>query len=512
MSQRDQKLILVMPPQLGLLKGFSTGLISLANYVSFRLPEVEVEILDLSATSPEGVREAISRTALNADKEIVVGITTTTASYQAALNIARSFKDLAPASTVVFGGHHASADAKTILHNHSAYVDFIIVGEGEKPLVELLINRKSANLFSTPGLAFTRHGRFSQNPVPPPLSTQELDQLSITFRGEGLLGTPGKFDHATYVSARGCPLKCAFCSVANERIRAKSVVRVAEDVRELVARGFTRIAIEDNFFAHSPSRTRELCASLAALREEGLRFSWDCQTRVESLGREGTVRQMEAAGCEAVYIGVESLNGDQLLYLNKVSQPRRYLDSLVNDVVPSLLDSSVDCYINLQFGLPNETDRHASRTFEILRRLGSLAAQRGKRITIFPQLHVVYPGTTHFEVGKVEGRFPGDVFESFTRWESHQAPVLTWLGEHFAHGTGGLPEGLLNPEKLRRAGYEIDPDAVLRVSTALKSIHRLPGVSVFNYGAHLIEHAPAETVSITHAGEYTHASPEGALA
>ncbi len=55
-------LLLIMPPQLGLLSGFAAGLISLANYVAARQPEVCVEILDLSARSLDDVdRTLLSR-------------------------------------------------------------------------------------------------------------------------------------------------------------------------------------------------------------------------------------------------------------------------------------------------------------------------------------------------------------------------------------------------------------------------------------------------------------------
>jgi radical SAM superfamily enzyme YgiQ (UPF0313 family) len=497
-NKRAIKLVLVMPPQLGLLRGFSTGLLALANHVSQCLPDVEVQILDLSETPWEEVKGELSRSICTMGKHLVVGLTTTTASYQSALEVARGFKWLDPACTVVFGGHHAGADAENVLRHHRDVVDFIIVGEGERALAGLLKNLRHPNQFLTPGLAFLHRENFYHNPGAPLLTYKELDDLPLTFQDGGLFGTPGKFHHVTYVSARGCPLKCAFCSVANEKIRAKSVPRVVEDIRELVGRGYRRIAIEDNFFAHSPARTRELCTALASLRAGGVQFSWDCQTRVESIARAGTIGLLEGAGCEAVYVGLESLNSDQLIYLNKTSHPQRYLEQLVKSVVPELLESSVDCYLNLQLGLPGETERHFERTFDYLQELGSMAVKRSKTLTVFPQLHVVYPGTFHFSAGVSEGRFARDVFESFTQWESQRSPIITWLGEHFAHGTGGLPEGILNPAKLRQSSYEVDIDSVLRVSSALKAMERIEGITVFKYGAHLVEkHKRVVQASVT---------------
>src|SRR5207253_1270066 len=96
------------------------------------------------------------------------------------------------------------------------------------------------------------------------------------------------------------------------------------------------IAIEDNFFAHSRSRTLELCEALQAL-QSSCPFTWDCQTRVESLCREGVPQAMAGAGCEAVYIGVEAFAPEHLWYLRKTNHPGTYIRALEEQVVPQLI-------------------------------------------------------------------------------------------------------------------------------------------------------------------------------
>lgn len=498
MAKADLTLILVMPPQAGLLNGFANGLISVANYVQAHLSSVQVQLLDLSNTSSSSLEATILRSGIPLAKNTVVGITTTTASYQAALRVAAAFKKMSVCGvqfTTVLGGHHASADAEVVLRSQPDVVDYVVIGEGEIAMTEFL--RRFPNVCSTPGLAFLHKNSVQINSAVPLLNEQQLDSIPITFKNCGLLGTPGKFGHVTYVSARGCPLKCAFCSVANQKIRARSVSRVVEDVRQLVELGFSRIAIEDNFFAHAPRRTNEVCEALAELGRTGIKFTWDCQTRIESMDRDGLVQLMERAGCDAVYLGVESLNHDQLLYLNKTPNPERYLERLRRKVVPALLESGMECYINLQFGLPNETNAHHEETKRFLKEIGLAAARRGKQITIFPMLHVVYPGTNHFLSGLQKEKFPRDIFETFTIWEAKQTPVLNWLGKHFAHGTGGIPVGILNPEVLRTGSFEmetrqiVESNAVMRIDSILTDLDDLGGIRVFKYGSHLV---PSEEI------------------
>ncbi len=486
MNGSGTSLLLVMPPQMGLLNGFAAGLISLANYVSSKVPKLSVDILDLSKRSLGQSRRCIEDwCARSQARRLFVGVTATTASYQSALAVGRQVKEVMPGAILIFGGPHPSADPATVLRSHPDLVDVIVVGEGEKSLTALL-GRYPA-LDAVPGAAFLADGVLRRTNPSPPLGGSELDSIPITYRDNGLIGTPGKFDHVTYVSARGCPLRCAFCAVGNDRIRNKSISVVVRGIETLLDIGFHRIAIEDNFFAHSPTRTRDVCEALADVkRRRNGDFAWDCQTRVESLARSNTISLMAEAGCEAVYVGVESVHPEHLAYLNKTNNPTTYLRQLTNLVVPGLLTAGIDCYLNLQFGLPGESVDHERRTLEVLASLGKFAHAQGKRITVFPQLHVIYPGTLHFQQGLALGSFPEDVFESFTRWECAQTPILYWLGEHFAHGVGGLPVGILQADLLRKGAYEVDPAAVCRISAALRAINRLVGVRAFDYGDYIV--------------------------
>jgi radical SAM superfamily enzyme YgiQ (UPF0313 family) len=477
-----------MPPQDGLLNGFAAGLISLANYVKAQQPGVAVEIADFSRMTVDEAQSSLTAQLRAAHgMEVFLGITSTTASYRSALAIAHAGKKAKPSLVTIMGGHHVSADAETVLRSHPGLIDVVVLGEGERALSEVI--RAYPLVESVPGVAIMRGGLFLKAEPARLLDQDELDALEPFYGEKGVIGIPGKLGHVTYVSARGCPLKCAFCAVGNERIRARSVARVRGDIERLIQLGYKRIAIEDNFFAHSPRRTHEMCETLAALKGAHHDFSWDCQTRVEALARPGTLALLESAGCEAAFIGVESVVRAQLTYLNKTADPDRYLRTLSDVVVPAMFKTRVDCYINLQFGLPRETAQDAVVTTDYLKSLGRVAEAHGKKVTVFPQLHVVYPGTPHFRQGVAEKAFPADVFESFTEWEAAEKPIRYWLGEHFAHGTGGLPVGILKPEMLARSEYQVESGAVARISTALRRISRLPGIELFQYGDELASYS-----------------------
>ncbi len=489
----NRHLLLIIPPQFGLLKGFTTGLLSIANYVNKNITDINIRILDFSAKTLFEVENELKNLPRQPHDNFIAGITTTTANYQSSLHVSKLLKKVLSNCTVIHGGHHASNDSEIILKSNVDSVDYIIIGEGEKPMTEFAKRFPYVNEIR--GLAYLRNGKYFENPPSERLNQNELDSIPITYKGNGFCESPGKFDHVTYVSARGCPLKCSFCSVANQSIIHKSVTQIIKDLKQLLDMGFKRIAIEDNFFAHNPKRTRELCNALIDFRKSNNNFNWDCQTRVESLKNKEIIDLMEKAGCDAVYIGVESFNPDMLLYLGKTINPDTYLTMLFETVIPQLLESSINCYINLQVGLPDETEKHHDYTYQILKKLGDTADKFKKEITIFPQLHVIYPGTANYFKGIDENLFPINVFESFTAWEYEHKPIINWLGEHFAHGTGGLPIGILNREKLRIREYEIDNDAIFRISNLLKKLERIIGINVFKYGYYLVEENPKEAVN-----------------
>lgn len=489
-----RSLALVVPPQVGLLEGFSSGAVSLANYVQQKEPAIQVRLLDLSRASAQQLRSTAEAYLEMAEPPLLVGVTTTTASYQAALAVARAFKEHAPGCAVVLGGHHAAEQDEVVLRHHPQLVDFVVRGEGEKALLELV--RAFPSVSEVRSLTYRSENGVTRNPPAPLLQTDDLDKLGPIFVGNGRQAARGKFERMTYVSARGCPLRCSFCAVANQTIRAKCIKRVVEDIRFLATDlGYKYLAIEDNFFAHSVKRTVDLCNALAKLREESrVAFAWDCQTRVESMRSPKVLDAMERAGCDAVYLGVEALVPRQLRYLGKTTRPDAYLQLLKEDVVPRLLQSKVACYLNLQLAVPGTTSAEEKATINSLGELGALAVKMGKTITLFPMLHVVYPGTAHFHEAVRERRFgpaSEDVFESFTLWEAEQKPVLSWLGEHFAHGAGGIPEAILDRERLRRGVFRIDADAVLRSVNVLDRIEVLAGIEVFRYGAYLASEACA---------------------
>jgi hypothetical protein len=483
---KDKVLHLFIPPQKYVIEGFSAGIQSIASYMKVKHPDLSVRIHDLSHTAKEEVTGYLRTTKIAGSQYLhFAGISTTTATYQAAIDLSRKIKRINKKTIVIMGGHHVNSQEEVILGQHTE-VDIIVRGEGELPLAQLVKNYPK--LKEVQGITYRVSGQPKHNPAPPLLTGTELDALPFDINEIRLQSPLGKFDHITYVSARGCPLKCHFCAVSNERIRSKSINKVIEDLKYLVLKkGFKKIAIEDNFFARSPKRTIELCNAIVKGHQQNpdFRFTWDCQTRVESVLKPEIVSSMKKAGCEAVYLGVENFDSGLLKYLGKTTDPLKYLEN-TRRAIDLLTSSGIECYVNLQIGLPDERKEEKQRNLEGIRTLGEIAYKNKKAITVFPMLAVVYPGTYLFNE-LIEKGVPASVFEDYTPWEEQHEEMQHFLSDHFAHGTGGLPTGLFdNIEQIKNLDFDKALSKAFRIVRYIEDLKKIPHVSVFDYSGFIV--------------------------
>lgn len=480
---QSKHLHLFIPPQRYVLEGISSGIISIASYVRQKASDVIVQIHDLSHATDYEVNYYLKDNNFHSERSFA-GITTTTATYQSSLHLARKIKEINRDNIVVFGGHHAM-EQDTIILEHHHEVDIVVKGEGEKTMLNLL--RQYPDLHNISGITFRNGDTFKSTPLPAFLSQEEMDNINVNIDDLKILSPLGKFDYVTYVSARGCPLKCSFCAVSNEKVRRKSTQAVLKHLKYLVlTKEIKRIAIEDNFFAQSYKRTLELCNAIieAKKNEPTFDFTWNCQTRVESLSKTELASIMRSAGCDAVYLGVENFDPYLLTYLGKTRNPSKYIE-LTEKVVESLLKQGIRCYINLQIGLPEEDELKKKNNILGLKRLAEIAKQKKSKLVIFPMLGVVYPGTALFHNLVKYGISPA-IFEQYTLWEGSHDEMQEFLSCHFAHGTGGLPIGMLNIGNLKDNTFSIVEDRIFWIINYLEDLNKIPNAEVFDYSQYVV--------------------------
>ena len=217
------------------------------------------------------------------------------------LLVARALKARHPEKTVVLGGTGPTAVERAILEKLDG-VDVIVRGEGERTIVDLMdVLIAGQDLGSVTGISYRGLTLPVENPSRPRID--DLDNLPWPAYH--------RLDMAAYqgfgvVTSRGCPYRCAFCSVApiweHQAVLRSAQGVVAEMAHLFETYGVTMFLLQDEYFVSNKARMQAFCT---ALESTGLRVYWKCFTRINLVDEE-MLRTMAKAGCVHVRYGVES--------------------------------------------------------------------------------------------------------------------------------------------------------------------------------------------------------------
>lgn len=201
---------------------------------------------------------------------------------------------------IVVGGPHASICPETI----PDYVDFVVRGEGEKAVLDIVEGRAKgrvqcgAHIDTLDVLPMPAYHHFVGKPY----------MLAAGAYADDLVDSP-IFSMNT---SRGCPFGCTFCSVKavwGKTYRAFSAARVVEDIEKLHSDYQIKgVFFREDHFTHSSERTAEFCELLL---RKNLRTKWLCEARVHPLDL-ALLPLMKRAGCEMIFFGCES-GSDRIL-------------------------------------------------------------------------------------------------------------------------------------------------------------------------------------------------------
>lgn len=172
---------------------------------------------------------------------------------------------------------------------------------------------------------------------------------------------------ASFDAGRGCPFQCSFCTIINVQGR-RSRFRTADDVERIVrlhyARGMKKFFITDDNFARNQNWEAIFDRIILLRQEGGLKLSFIVQVDTLCHKIPNFVAKAGAAGVNRVFIGLETLNQDNLASAkkgqNEISDYRAML--LAWKGVGAITSCG---YI---IGFPNDTPQSVLRDVETLKR------------------------------------------------------------------------------------------------------------------------------------------------
>ena len=316
-------------------------------------------------------------------KPDVVGIHAKTMDHHWALGLAAEIKSIDRDCIILLGGPHPTYYPEILADKH---IDAICIGEGEKPVLNLLNRIDGAEeYYDIPSLWVKKDSSTYKNKTELLLRQDEICIPDVLLYKD----FPSILKSGVYVvmCSRGCPFNCYFCSeyeskllfgANNLRIRkVEDIIREIELARE--KRPVKIIKFQDDIFGLDKAWLRVFLKQY----NEKIKLPFYCLLRCEYT-TEDMIDRLKDAGCFRIGIGVES--GDDYVR-NKVLNKNLSLLSIEN-AAEILRSRGIPFHFFNMFGLPHQDYASALKTLELNIRLKPDPAYS----TIFQP----YPGTKFF--------------------------------------------------------------------------------------------------------------------
>ena len=348
------------------------ALASLAGNVD---PHHEVTVADL-ILAQRAVAATVERLVRERPPD-VIGLSVMTFQRPTAFKLVRLLRTLRPQARIVAGGYDPSL-AAAVWSTPRADVDFIVRGEGEATLRELLRALENGGGFGAiPGLSWRDGGEFVHNPARPVVRLA-ADPLALPRRaaralaGYTLLGRPVD----VVETSRGCTFDCSFCSIIEMRGRnfnAFSIPRVLDDIRDARAHGARAIFLVDDNITLDVRRFEELCQAIVDAGLQGLDYVVQAMTSAIASAGPTLAPLMRRAGVRYVFLGIENILDDDLAFLrartkNAKREEGRRGGSATLDAISHLHRNGMYVVGGLIVGNPDDTREAIETNLRFARR------------------------------------------------------------------------------------------------------------------------------------------------
>ena len=380
------------------------GLISLATYISLKIPDLEINIIDGDLLGLDETKKSIKSS--NSD---IVGIGVQACeSYASALELARVAKETG--AIVVLGGEQSTIRARQILHRRS-FIDLIIRGQGERGLELLLKGERSEQI---PGLVYRTEKRLPTN-----LSTNSSIMENPTRRLR-LRNLP--IPDRRFVEQKRYALE--FQKTLESQLtdlESFVTIRTQDGCMKAIKDGVCTFCVRDDLMQASLRTPAEFWNEVIYLQDLGVDYAWDIapsfssvstkylqalaktkpQTasmrfriyaRADDLAMEDKTKALSDMGVENVLVGFDSGNQACLDSANKKTTLEQHRQAARN-----LRKYGISTYSGFILGYLVETDESMQDTLNHACELRDIIGERNYRIVTCSKMQL-YPGSGEWNV------------------------------------------------------------------------------------------------------------------
>ena len=282
--------------------------------------------------------------------------------------IVNTIKEISPETKVILGGtfvHNLlinKGEQEAINRLKETKADFFIFSkQGEAYLPQLIKTiKENTNLEEIPNLGFKKDNiwKFTFKEE----KEFKLDETKIDYSNK-------KFTHylkegnVTMRTSRSCPFNCSFCTypATAGKYTLTDLKIVRKQFQQLKEQGVKNIFFIDDTFNVPVQRFEKL---LDILIEDQHNFKWYSFLRVQYCD-EALIEKMAKAGCQGVFLGMESGDENILINMNKQAKVEQF-----RNTIPLLEKYNIFSLGAFIIGFPGETKETLENTKRFIEESG----------------------------------------------------------------------------------------------------------------------------------------------
>lgn len=291
----------------------------------------------------------------------------------AAIESCREIRKQHPRLPIVWGGYFPSTYTDAALN--ARYVDYVVRGQGEETLLELLdAIRKKRAFEGILGLSYKdlfglhRHNpeRLMKSPEAFPWSPFHRVPVQKYLR-PSFFGKRTAVHHASI----GCPFRCSFCgihAIYGNRELVETPARTEAVLRHLKTQfGADSVQFYDMNFFLKESHARELVDRLAPLD-----LHWWCEARIDTFSKysDATLAAIRRGGCTMIFFGAESGSDWVLKEMQKDITTEQTLA-----VAERIRKFGIIPEFSFVIGNPRDPERDTRETLQFIRKIKKINRQ-----------------------------------------------------------------------------------------------------------------------------------------
>jgi radical SAM superfamily enzyme YgiQ (UPF0313 family) len=352
-SVRYKKVLLVSPPSTSHYGGLRVP--AGIGYVAQALGDAGIEYRYVDMRIGYGGRHLLKTARAFAPD--LIGVSMTTLGYKATYGLMEDLARRLPGVRIVAGGHHVTVMRERVLQECAA-VDFGVVGEGERAIVELCAGDRDHAAIA--GLLYRDGAEVRFAGERPPATN--LDEIAFP-RYENIRMR----DYSRQIpihSSRGCVHQCIFCPnrFLGMKYRARSEGNFVDELGYWYGKGVRQFAIDDDNFAFNKGRVYRICDEIERRGLRGLFIRCSNGVRADCVDRDLLAR-MKEIGVREVGFGVDGGNDKTLRHLKKGETI-----ATIERAIADACDLGLEVRLFFLVGTPHETAADVEDSMRLARK------------------------------------------------------------------------------------------------------------------------------------------------